>query len=101
MHLSFGPLKKKKGGGEINFKLQDYREQMSKRCQDWHCVALFTLILINPVAEMTPLTPHETEPVSHATALSSSPSRTLMDDLILQNLREAKTTEFLHFLMEM
>lgn len=62
---------------------------MSKTCQDWHSVALFALVLINPVAEMTPPTPRETDPVSRATALSSSPSHALMDELILQTLTGA------------
>lgn len=70
---------------------------MSKSCQDWYSAALFTLFLINPVAEMTPLTPRETDPVAHVTALSFSPSHVLMDDLILHTLTGAKTTGFYIF----
>lgn len=70
---------------------------MSKSCQDWYSAALFTLFLINPVAEMTPLTPRETDPVWHATAISSSPSHALIDDFILQTLTGAKILDFYIF----
>ncbi len=62
----------------------------NKTCQDWHSVALFALIQINPVAEMTPLTPRDTDHVSHTTALSSSPSHAFMEELILQTLTGEK-----------